>query len=129
MAGNINTKNIFLIDAIGALLSALLLIFLIAQYQSFFGFPSAVALQLSILPMIFFVYSFTCHLVRPVKFFSPLSKTIAGLNVLYCCLSIALVVYFYNQISVFGIFYFSMEKLIVLCLAIWEWKVSVREGA
>jgi O-antigen/teichoic acid export membrane protein len=119
-------ENAFLIDGIGAAFSALLLIIIIVPFESFFGFPSDVAVSLAILPIVFCVYSLTCHFTKP-KYWSIFLRSIAICNLLYCVLTITLVMYFFQQLSVFGILYFLIEKFIVIPLAIWEWKVSNRE--
>lgn len=118
-------ENAFLIDGIGAAMSALLLIMIVAPFESFFGFPSDVAIYLAILPLLFCVYSLTCHFTKP-KNWSIFLRGIAICNVLYCVLTITMVIYFFQQLSIFGVIYFISEKLIIIPLAIWEWKVSKR---
>ena len=118
-------ENAFLIDGIGAAMSALFLIMIIAPFESFFGFPSDVAIYLAILPLVFCVYSLTCHFTKP-KNWSTFLTCMAICNILYCVLTITMVIYFFQQLSIFGIIYFLSEKLIIIPLSIWEWKVSKR---
>ena len=116
-------KIVFLIDGSGAAISALLLLFIIAPFESCFGFPTDVAIKLAFLPVFFCIYSLTCHFTK--KSSSPiLLKIIAIANVLYCLLSITLIVYFFPKLTIFGIFYFTIEKLVVVSLALWEWKIA-----
>jgi hypothetical protein len=113
---------VFLIDGIGAAMSALLLLLLIVPFQSFFGFPSDVAIKLFVLPLIFSIYSLTCYFTKPS---SPVFlKIISVANILYCLLSLGLVIFYYAQLTIFGLLYFLIEKLIVVPLAVWEWKLS-----
>lgn len=115
-------KWAFLIDGIGAAMSALLLLLVIVPFQTFFGFPSDAALKLSVLPLIFSIYSLTCYFTKPS---SPVFlKIIAVANILYCLLSLGLVIFYFAQLTVFGLLYFLIEKLIVVPLAVWEWKLS-----
>jgi hypothetical protein len=128
MAKIFRPENAFLIDGIGAAISALLLILIIAPFESFFGFPSEGAIYLAILPMVFCLYSLTCHFLKP-KYWSIFLKCIAIGNILYCVFTITMAIYFFQQISIFGIIYFLNEKFIIIPLAIWEWKVSKKEDA
>lgn len=51
-------------------------------------------------------------------------KIIAVVNLLYCCLTTALVLYLYQHVSIFGIVYFAEEIVIVTVLAIIELKTE-----
>jgi len=113
---------VFLIDGLGAAMSALLLLLLIVPFQSFFGFPSDAALKLSVLPFLFSIYSLTCYFTKPSS--TVFLKIIAVANILYCLLSLGLVLIYFAQLTIFGLLYFLVEKLIVVPLAIWEWKLS-----
>lgn len=115
-------QQLFLIDGIGALVSALSLWFLIAPFQSFFGFPADVANSLSVLPSLYAIYSLSCYFFEKWQrvFFI---KIIIAANILYCTLSLILVVNGFDQITLFGLWYFLLEKVIILSLVIWEWKM------
>lgn len=114
--------KVFQIDGIGAAISALLLMLVIAQFEFFFGFPVNVAKWLSVLPFAYSVFSLTCHWCKPKS--SIYLKIIVAANILYCIITIGLVVYFFNKITIFGILYFLIEKMIVIPLAFWEWKLA-----
>lgn len=54
-----NPRNTFLMDGIGAILSAMLLWLCIAPLENIFGLPKNIALTLSFPIVAFIVYSFT----------------------------------------------------------------------
>ena len=116
-------KHIFLIDGLGAALSALLLVLLIGRFDSFFGMPKPVIDNLSLLPIAFSVYSLSGYFWNP-KHWQVLLKMIAVANILYCCLSLGLVIYHFEHLTIYGILYFLIEKIIVMTLAFVEWKLS-----
>ncbi len=119
-----NKKYIFLIDAVGALISGILLFFVIGNLESVFGMPTIIAKKLAILPFLFCIFSLSCHLIRPKS--GIYLRIISVLNLIYCLISIVLVVYFFDEIKPLGFTYFISEKLIVIPLAVWEWKVSFK---
>jgi hypothetical protein len=118
----IQPKNVFLIDGAGAFLSALLLWCLIAPFESFFGFPGDIAKSLAVLPVMYAVYSLCCQVfVKSEQ--TIFIKIIIAANLLYCILSLVLVVFYFDRITIFGLWYFLSEKVIVLALVMREWKI------
>ncbi len=114
--------KVFLIDGIGAAISAILLLLLIAPFESFFGFPAFAAINLALLPVIFSIYSLSCYWSKPKS--AIYLKIIAVANIFYCLLSLGLMIHYFHQLTLFGLLYFLIEKLIVLPLAMWEWKIA-----
>jgi hypothetical protein len=99
------------------------LLFLIAPFELYFGFPSYVATRVAIIPIVYCIYSLTCHFTK--KSSSPiLLKIISIANLLYCVLTITLIVYFFPKLTIFGIFYFIIEMMILVSMALWEWKIA-----
>ncbi len=119
-----NVKTIFLIDSMGALLSAILLGLVLPMFEDAFGMPSNVLYVLSGIASLLFVYSFTCFAIKPASATAAL-KIIGVANICYCILSIALIIYFYRQLTVFGLTYFILEKIVVLFFAAVELKKAV----
>jgi hypothetical protein len=103
--------QIFLIDGMGALLSAAL-IWLVYYYQNIFGVPATMFQQLICFPLLFACYSFTCMFMKPRnwKIFLGL---IVVLNFLYCLFSIALLTGFLNTLKVPGVVYFLLEIVVI----------------
>lgn len=120
---NSNPKNLFLVDAIGALLSAFLLGIVLVQFESFFGIPRETLYILAIIPCFFSGYDLMCYF-RINKNLSPFLKGIAYANILYCGISLAFAFYHYHEITIWGWCYILSEVVIVLILAGIEIKVG-----
>lgn len=117
------SHRIFLIDGAGALISAGLMKYLIAPFQEWFGMPSSVAHALAVIAILFSIYSIACYFFR-VKRWAVLLKIIASLNMLYCLLVFASVVYFFSSVTTLGVVYFLGEIVIIMLLALWEFRFS-----
>ncbi len=115
-------QHLFLIDGIGAFVSALFLWLLIVPFESFFGFPADVAKTLSVIPFVYAIYSLSCYFFEKWQRI-PFIQVIMAANILYCILSLVLVVVWFDQITLFGLWYFLSEKVIILALVMWEWKI------
>ncbi len=105
-------KNIFIIDGFGALLTALLLFFVLRNFNSFFGLPKTTLGHLTFLALVFSVYSFSCFLMITNNWKVYL-KIICIINIFYCLLTIGIILYYYESISVFGVAYFLGEIIAI----------------
>lgn len=115
----IKPKTIFLIDGIGAFLTAFFLFVVLKNYNAYFGLPKTTLNYLSIIALLFSIYSLSCfYLVN--KNWHTFLKVISIANLLYCCLTIYLVMYYYTQITAIGLTYFILEISIILILAFVE---------
>lgn len=123
----LNPKKIFLIDASGALLSAFLLGVVLVSFEDFFGMPMQVLYYLAFIASLFAVYSFLCYVKVPENWPAYL-RIIAILNLIYCFVTIGLVIHFYHQLTMFGVTYFISELLIVLSLIGLELKVTMNHS-
>lgn len=111
----------FLIDSVGALVSAIMLSVVLPMFIDKIGMPEKVLILLGGIAWVFAVYSGYGYLSgRNGEFL----RAIAIANLVYCGLTAALVCYWYLQLTQLGLAYFIIEMCIVVCLAIWEWKVS-----
>jgi hypothetical protein len=117
-------RQIFLVDGIGALVSAFLLLGILLPLQAHFGMPRHILLMLGLLAVAFAVYSFSCYsLLRRHRIL--FIKIISLTNLSYCALTLGLVIYHINSLSILGISYFFAEML-VICLLVWvEWQTAV----
>jgi hypothetical protein len=122
-SSKIPPQKLFLIDSLGALLSAILLGLILAQFEKTFGMSQDVLYVLATLPCIFAVYTFVCFLNKTTNW-RPFMKIIATSNLLYCCLTAGLMINFYQKLTVLGLIYFVLEIIIVMSLAIIEWKTA-----
>ena len=116
-------KRLFLIDGIGALLSAFLLGFVLVQFERIFGIPRSTLYFLAFIPCLFAVYDFYCYRIikRNIGFYL---RVIAFLNLLYCAVSIGFMIYHFQTITVFGWAYIILEILIVISLVMLELKTA-----
>ena len=106
-------RNVFLLDGIGALVSSLLLVVLLAPFESFFGMPSDYVYQLAIPAFVFAVYSIACYVFNPNNW-QPIMKLIALANFLYCCVTFYLILNLFYRLTQFGVLYFLLEITVVL---------------
>jgi len=70
----------------------------------------------------FSVYSFLCSYFAKDKW-QLFLKIIVLFNSLYCILTILLMVFFYNQLSVIELIHFSGELFLLIFLILFEYKV------
>ena len=108
-------KKLFLIDGAGALTSAFFLGIILVHFNSLFGMPVPVLYILALLACVFAVYSLSCFFLLKRNWRTFLLP-IAIINALYCCLTLALVIYFFSQLTTLGILYFVGEILIIIGL-------------
>ena len=116
MLKKLTFKKLFLLDAIGATITALLLSQLLARLQSFFGMPKNILHGLAAIAVCFAIYSFTCYFKAIEKNWKLLMKGIAVANTLYCLITLTLVIYLYNTLSWIGIAYFIGEIMVIFIL-------------
>ena len=116
-------RQLFLIDALGALLSAFLLGVVLVTFEPIFGMPVDVLYCLALVAVVFAVFSFFYYLWNPKNWPSFL-KIIAISNVIYCAVTMGLVIYLYAQLTALGVLYFILEVLVILSLVRVEWKVA-----
>ena len=114
-------KQMFLLDAFGALLTAMLLIGVLVPFQEVFGMPILVLYTLSGFGLFFFIYSLSCSLFLKNKF-KPFLLLIMVFNVLYTLFSIILVFNFYDKMTQIGVIYFLAEILVIAFVVMLEYK-------
>ena len=117
-----NPKKIFLLDGLGALLTAYLLAGILTRFESIFGMPTNVLLFLASIACLYMFYSMSCYLFLKSNYQAYLRIIIIA-NLFYCCLTFGLVIYFYEQITALGLTYFLLEIGVVVGLVIVEKRV------
>lgn len=115
----ITPKKLFLIDSLGALLTAFLLFFVLKRFDDYFGMPKHILNYLSVIAFAFFLYSFTCHIFLK-RNWKTFLKIIITANLLYTFLTFSLVIYHLKILTLLGIIYFILEIIIVLVLVSFE---------
>lgn len=119
-------KRLFLIDGIGAVISAFFLGIVLVQLQSYVGMPKDILYGLAIAPCFFAVYSFSCYFFLKSKWAKYL-KIIAICNLLYCCATMCLMYCYFDSLTGLGLFYFGIELLIIIVLVNIELRSTTSE--
>ena len=118
-------KTLFLIDAIGALITAFFLGVIMLQYNEYFGMPKNILFNLSIIAICLCIYSATCFLFLKNSW-AVFVQIIGIANLLYCALTIGFLIKFYPLLTIIGILYFLVEIVIIFFLSYIELKVALR---
>lgn len=109
-------RLIFLIDGLGAALTAFLLSTVLARFEAFFGMPRPVLYWLSGIACLFAMYSFACYFLLKDNW-KPFLRVIALANLGYCCLTLGLLFYHAQNLSIWGFAYFLGEIAVIAFLA------------
>ena len=114
-------KTIFLVDGLGAFATASILFIVQWRFQEYFGMPEERLSLLSMIAIAFAVYSFSCFLFlnRNWRIFL---KAIMTANLLYCCLTTGLGIYYYSTLSIVGLTYFLAEIAVIVGLVYIEFQ-------
>ena len=123
MRNNLSINQLFLIDAVGALVSAIMLGLVLPDLDEYIGLPVTILRFLAVPAFIFFLYSTSCYFFSK-KNKATLLQVIAIANLLYCLVTVALLLYHLDQLLLLGWIYFIGEIAIVLTLAVIEWKAA-----
>ncbi len=121
----IHRTNIFLIDGIGAVISAILLGVVLPAFQVWIGMPIHILYLLATMALIFAAYSLSCfYIMKPVRL--GWLKAILFANVFYCVVTGVAVIYFFDSLTGLGLTYFLLELAIILSLVIFERKLLIQ---
>lgn len=116
---------VFLFDALGALLSALLLGLVLPSLQAYVGMPVSVLHFLAGIACIFLLYSSVCYFfVR--EGWLPFLKAIIAANSIYIIISVGLIFYHFQQLTSWGITYFVLEIIVLFGVVAYEARVYRR---
>lgn len=126
-AAKVSPRNLLCLDAVGALVTCLLIGVVLASNRVATGLPTEILWLLAALAGILFVTSLTSSLfaARPAK----MLKYIAIANLSYCVLTLTICVIKLRQLTIWGLIYFSLEAAVIILLASWEWRVAKRNMA
>jgi hypothetical protein len=115
--------KIFLIDSVGAFLTALIVGVLFPKIQVYIGVPIDVLIVLAIIATVFCIYSLNCYLFLKENW-KPFLRTIAVANLFYCIATAALVGIYYSQLTFWGSFYFAGEIIVIGILVYFEFLLA-----
>jgi hypothetical protein len=117
-------KNMLLVDAIGALVSAVSLGVLLPYFQSFIGLPLHLLYVLAFIAVIFLIISLSSFFCGNCEYHKRL-KMMAKFNLLYILLTWLLIILYFAEISNYGLLYFAAETIVVLVLVKFERQLAV----
>lgn len=115
-------RQLFFIDSMGAMLTALMLGLVLPKLDAFFFMPEKILGILAGIALGFALYSMCCHLFLK-KSPRPFLLAILLANAAYCVLSFILLLNHYGELSTWDLLYFAGEILIVLVLVGLEFSV------
>ena len=110
-----NAKVVFLIDAIGALLSALFIFIILNYFENQIGLPAKTLIFLIIIAIVLSIFSFCCYLFQNNNLKQNL-KVISRANILYCILTIFTLFAYRQVITKLGLLYFIFEIFIIFLI-------------
>lgn len=116
-------KTLFLIDSLGAFLTGFLLFVIMRQFNDYFGMPKTVLTYLSVIAICLCLYSTACFIFLKVRW-TPFIWIIGTANLLYCALTIGLLIKYYPLLTIIGIIYFLIEIVIICVLSYVEFNVA-----
>lgn len=116
-------NTLFLIDSLGAFLTALFLFIIMQQLNQYFGMPKTVLTNLSVIAGLFCIYSTACFLFLKGRW-TLYIRIIGVANLLYCVLTIGLLIKYYSLLTIIGTIYFLIEIVIICGLSYVELKVA-----
>lgn len=108
----LNSRNIFLIDGLGALASFSLTGLILPIFSEELGISKQVLHSLAIFPLVYSIYSLSCYkFVEVIKSWMLLAVILA--NLLYCLISLFLVLNL-SGITIWGQSLLAYEVLVIL---------------
>lgn len=122
---NIHLKQWFIIDGVGASISALLFLTVLWNYQEFFGISKEVLILLVVPPVLFSIYDALCWFGRG-QFAPRALRIIAMANLAYIGFSLSLMLLHLEEITTWGVRYLVGEMIVVFILYLFEWNASAK---
>jgi len=105
-------RSFFLLDCVGALLTALMLALVLARFEPLFGMPSKVLYILAAVACAFATYSGFCYFFV-ARNWKPYLQLIALANLAYCLATFGLVLHYRHTLSALGWVYFGVEITVI----------------
>ncbi|TCC98860.1 hypothetical protein EZ444_04095 [Pedobacter hiemivivus] len=116
-------RVLFLIDGLGALLTAFFLFVVLRNFNDYVGMPIWILNSLSLIAVCFCVYSAACFFFLK-QHWTPFIIGIGMANLLYCVLTFGILIIHFPIISIAGIAYFLVEIVLICGLVYIELKVA-----
>jgi hypothetical protein len=107
--------NVFLLDALGAFASLLLLFFLIVPNENFFGLSHSTAIYLSIPILGLLIFSTSCFFSKPQNW-KLLMKFVVFGNLAYCLFTAIIILQNFKELTHLGVLYFLIEVMVIILI-------------
>jgi hypothetical protein len=107
-------------------MTAFFLFVIVRQFNEYFGLPKDKLTFLSVIAVCFCIYSATCFLILKGGF-APFFRFIGIANLIYCALTIGLLIKYKPLLTIVGALYFLTEIVIVCALSYIELNVATRK--
>ncbi len=117
---HLNSKNIFLMDTIGAGMSLVITGGLLPLFSEALGVPVRVLYVLATFPLVYSFYALTCFLLPKRKAWMIIGLVLA--NSLYCVISGAVMI-FSEGIAMWGYLFLTGEVFVLIGVIAIEWAV------
>ena len=114
-------RNLFLVDAVGALMSVVLMSLILPSIQEWIGMPLLVLYGCAVWAIGCMVYSFACYWYADLEDSKWLFGIMLG-NTLYCVFTALLIAVYFHTLTYLGVVYFIGEIPVILGLVLWERK-------
>lgn len=118
----VKPNNIFLLDGIGAFVTASIIYLVLNSNNEFIGLSSKALIPLSLVAFVFCVYSITCFFLVK-RYWQTFLKTIIVANTMYCLTTIGVLFYSHKTVTTLGLFYFIGEIIVIGILVALEIKL------
>ena len=122
---SISPKNVFLVDGLGALLTAGGIYALATFFLEWVGMPYDILQTLALVALCMAAYSLACHFFLRGKRQSWLAVIIIA-NLTYILVTAILLWIYRDRIKWPGLIYFFSEFVVVLVLVRWEAKIRLQ---
>ncbi|MFY7899977.1 MAG: hypothetical protein ACOVNY_07315 [Chitinophagaceae bacterium] len=120
---NTKPKNLFLFDAVGALLSTSSILIVHMFFAAYLGISKTTLLYLAVAIAPLFLYSTICYLF--ITSITKMHVYIIGIaNLMYCIVTALLVLFFLQTINIIGIAYFLVEIMIIFLVVYIEFRTA-----
>ena len=116
-------NRLFLIDSLGAMLTAIFLFMASRYFNECFGMPQTILNYLTVIAVFFCIYSIACFFFLK-KNWVPFIRLIGIANLLYAILTIGILIVHYPRLTYIGISYFLAEIAIIFGLVYIEFNVA-----
>lgn len=120
-------RRLFLVDALGALLTTSILGFILPHFAQSWGIPRRDLYFLAGGVLLLFFYSISIFLIQP-RYWLMYLRIIAGANFSYCLLTLALLWHWRQSAQALAYAYFIGEALVIFGIALLEWRYGQKKG-